>query len=259
MRRNLRNAILQYANQQYKLQQEKDNHNEEDTKMNELITKEATVVIVTRLAPVSPTPDALIQHAIEGILDSPPIPGSGIHSESLVFDLGCGDGRWMVALHETYHCRCIGVEFDTERIQLAQRNIQRLSSNQNKTGKISNKHNRKGIHVVDGDIFEFIDKEDVFQKADLVIVYLFREAIDRIGQLLIQAGLKSLTPGILVRKAESNQMGGIGDGPKRTDGKAQQIRVLSILSVGFAIPHFFPIWQSQAEGIRLYFYQLSQM
>jgi SAM-dependent methyltransferase len=257
MRQNLRQAILQYANQQYLLQQKE---HKENAKNCESVTAEAPLVVATKLAPVSPTPDTLIDHAIKGILDSPPTPWLKLHSESLVVDLGCGDGRWMVALHQTYQCRCIGVEFDTERIQLAQRNIQRLFANQGRTESSYNRDVETRIHVVNGDIFEFIDKEDVFQNADLVIVYLFREAMDRIGQLLIQGGFMSLSRINEARAAvKSDQLIGAGDEHTITDGKAQQNRVLSILSVGFSIPHLFPMWQNQVNGIRLYFYQLSKM
>lgn len=54
----------------------------------------------TLLAPISPSPAAVVADALARV------PGLG--PDSLLADLGCGDGRWLLDAARTYHCRAVG-------------------------------------------------------------------------------------------------------------------------------------------------------
>ena len=57
-------------------------------------------------------------HIIEFVL-----PRLGLTSDSVLFDLGCGDGRWLVLAAERYGCRCVGLEILPEAAEDARRAV----------------------------------------------------------------------------------------------------------------------------------------
>ncbi len=77
-----------------------------------------------------------------------------VNSNDLVYDLGSGDGRIAIAAAKDFGARAVGIEFNPEMAELAQRNV-----------------NRSGVgdrvKIINGDIF----KED-FSKATVVTMYL---------------------------------------------------------------------------------------
>ena len=60
------------------------------------------------------TPAEAIERAIELL---------NISADDVVFDVGCGDGRFLIRCHELTSARCIGVEIDSERANDAVANI----------------------------------------------------------------------------------------------------------------------------------------
>lgn len=75
----------------------------------------------------------------------------------LVYDLGCGDGRISIAAAKDFGARAVGIEFNPEMAQLAQRNVDRSG--------VANR-----VKIINGDIFV----ED-FSKATVVTMYLLPE------------------------------------------------------------------------------------
>jgi SAM-dependent methyltransferase len=77
--------------------------------------------------------------------------------KDLVYDLGSGDGRIAIAAAKDFGARSIGIEFNPEMAQLAQRNVDRSG--------VSDR-----VKIINGDIFV----ED-FSKATVVTMYLLPE------------------------------------------------------------------------------------
>ena len=70
------------------------------------------------VAAISPCPVALIQMAIE-FLD--------LTEKDCVFDLGCGDGRWLEqVLMATEKTKVVGVEMDQERLGVSRKALSRF-------------------------------------------------------------------------------------------------------------------------------------
>lgn len=70
----------------------------------------------TDLGPFLQTPDALIE---------PLLRFADLRSDELLIDLGCGDGRIPIAAAQRFGCRARGVEFDTDLVERAHREIAR--------------------------------------------------------------------------------------------------------------------------------------
>ena len=77
-----------------------------------------------------------------------------VNSNDLVYDLGSGDGRIAIAAAKEFGARSVGIEFNPEMAQLAQRNADRSGVGDR-------------VKIINGDIF----KED-FSKATVVTMYL---------------------------------------------------------------------------------------
>ena len=77
-----------------------------------------------------------------------------VSSNDLVYDLGSGDGRIAIAAAKEFGARSVGIEFNPEMAQLAQRNADRSGVGDR-------------VKIINGDIF----KED-FSKATVVTMYL---------------------------------------------------------------------------------------
>jgi len=77
--------------------------------------------------------------------------------KDLVYDLGSGDGRIAIAAAKDFGARAVGIEFNPEMAQLAQRNVERSG--------LSDR-----VKIINGDIF----KED-FSQATVVTMYLLPE------------------------------------------------------------------------------------
>ena len=114
------------------------------------------------LAPISPSHIDLIETVL---------PKLGLTSDSLLVDLGCGDGRWMVAAAEKYRCKCIGYDIDEKRLEIASK-------------AISERDLDDRVIVKRQDIFEAVESDDALVDADVIVLYLFRDTMKRLSKLL---------------------------------------------------------------------------
>ncbi|KAF0700226.1 Aste57867_9235 [Aphanomyces stellatus] len=69
-----------------------------------------TTTTMTNLAPFNPTGDGAIEAAMDMLRPS---------KEDVVYDIGCGDARFLVAAAETFGCKCVGIEYDAELVRRA--------------------------------------------------------------------------------------------------------------------------------------------
>ena len=164
-------------------------------------------------APISPTPNLVIEAFL---------PRLNLDSDSFLVDLGCGDGRWLIAAHEHAKCRCLGIDVDEERLIKARESISK-----NKLHEV--------VKVRKKDVFEFVKEGDDIRVADVIVIYLFREAMMEIGTLLRQHYLSS--------------------GDQRKDNSRKMVQ---ILSVGFALPGWTPVHEEKIGSIRVYLYSMRE-
>ena len=71
---------------------------------------------VTLDVPFEPTPEAVVEEMIR-IAD--------VSKEDVVYDLGCGDGRIVIAAAKKTKCRGVGIDIDPERIKESRENAAR--------------------------------------------------------------------------------------------------------------------------------------
>ncbi len=50
---------------------------------------------------------------------------AAVKQGDVVYDLGCGDGRVVVAAAKTYGCRAVGIDIDPIRVKQSQENVKR--------------------------------------------------------------------------------------------------------------------------------------
>jgi tRNA G46 methylase TrmB len=174
---------------------------------------------VDLVAPISPSPNGLISSVVSRLC---------LDVQSLVLDLGCGDGRWMIeASKQSGGCKCVGFDIDTDRLNLARQAIQRENL-------------CKGITVKRGDLFDIALTSPLISKADLIIVYLFRDA------------LKRLTP---ILKKRLDPLSDNNHANERDCHQCPQNKRTRILSIGFSLRGFQLLWHETYESLPVYLYQ----
>jgi SAM-dependent methyltransferase len=67
-------------------------------------------------APFITTPDNIVDKMLEL---------AQVRNDDLVYDLGCGDGRIVVAAAKKYGCRAVGFDIDPERVQESLDNVRK--------------------------------------------------------------------------------------------------------------------------------------
>src|SRR3981189_3767051 len=50
---------------------------------------------------------------------------AGVQKTDVVYDLGCGDGRIVIAAAKNYHARGVGIDIDPQRIKEAKENAKK--------------------------------------------------------------------------------------------------------------------------------------
>lgn len=119
--------------------------------------KPTTDEVPGSLAPYLPTPQAIV----EKMLDAAQIkPGE------TVYDLGSGDGRFVITAAKKYKATAIGVELD-DRLVAASRT------------KIADAGLDKTARIIQGDLLE-----QNYSSADVVMVYLWPTANVKVAKLL---------------------------------------------------------------------------
>jgi SAM-dependent methyltransferase len=69
-----------------------------------------------RLAPFDPTPQKVVERMLAL---------AGLRKDDVVYDLGSGDGRFLITAAKTYGARGVGFEIDTGLVKLARENARR--------------------------------------------------------------------------------------------------------------------------------------
>ncbi len=87
--------------------------------------------------------------AVEKMLEA-----AQIKKDDIVYDLGCGDGRFVVTAAKKYGVRAVGIDIDPQRVKEARENV--------RTNGVE-----KLVTIKEGDIFE----EDI-SEATVVTLYL---------------------------------------------------------------------------------------
>lgn len=82
---------------------------------------------------------------------------AGVTKEDVVYDLGCGDGRFVITAAKTFGARGVGVDIDTARIKESNENAQKAM--------VANR-----VKFIAGDLFEIDVRE-----ATVVTLYLLNE------------------------------------------------------------------------------------
>ena len=77
-----------------------------------------------------------------------------LKTTDILYDLGCGDGRFLISAVKQYGCKAIGIEIDPEVADIARQNVKNA-----RCGRIT---------IVTGDATKFY-----LNKADAVVMYLF--------------------------------------------------------------------------------------
>eukprot|EP00592_Proboscia_alata_P001612 CAMPEP_0194372150 /NCGR_PEP_ID=MMETSP0174-20130528/20455_1 /TAXON_ID=216777 /ORGANISM="Proboscia alata, Strain PI-D3" /LENGTH=183 /DNA_ID=CAMNT_0039150489 /DNA_START=198 /DNA_END=746 /DNA_ORIENTATION=+ len=131
-------------------------------------------------APISPSPTSLISSVLLKL---------NLDQNSLLFDMGCGDGRWMIQASMMSGCRCIGCDLDEKRLQIATENIE--------AHKLSGK-----IKIYREDVFKFASESKDLSYADVIVLYLFRDSLKQIENILFDRFKCHQTDQTRLNKAE---------------------------------------------------------
>ena len=115
---------------------------------------------VTKKVGQEPTP----QKMVDGILKAIPP-----REQTVVYDLGCGDARFLIAAAKKYNIKAVGVEKDKAQVELAYKNIIAAGL----TGR---------IHIIHASI-----EETDYSDADYIFCYLYPEILDKLD--LTKAGV----------------------------------------------------------------------
>jgi len=111
-----------------------------------------------------PTPNDVVDKMLEL---------AAVQPDDVVYDLGCGDGRIVIAAAQRYHARGVGIDIDPQRIAEA-------TANARKAGVADR------VRFVEGDLFEADIRE-----ATVVTLYL----LTRLNAKLKPRLLQELKPG----------------------------------------------------------------
>ena len=105
------------------------------------------------------TPDQIVDRMLEL---------AEVRPDDVVYDLGCGDGRIVIAAARKYGCKAVGIEIDPKVVELAKENVKKA-------------HVEHLVVIRQGDVFE----ED-FRDATVVAMYLLPEVNVRLMPKLKQ-------------------------------------------------------------------------
>ncbi|ETW02893.1 hypothetical protein, variant [Aphanomyces invadans] len=84
----------------------------------------SAAVSTTNLAPFNPTGDGAIQVAMEMIQPQ---------KSDVLYDIGCGDARFLVAVALSTGCKCVGIEYDAELVRRASVSVEQHQLGDNVT------------------------------------------------------------------------------------------------------------------------------
>ena len=198
----MRKALLLFAKQRFA--EMKTTHGEQQP-----IGLSNTTSASKLVAPISPTPNLIIDAFL---------PRLNLDSNSFLVDLGCGDGRWLILANQRTRCECLGIDVDEERLRIAH-------------DSIAKNNLQERIQVRKQDVFEFVKQSDDIDRANVIVVYLFREAMKEMA--------------LMLKQRLNNRIGDVSQ------------KEMKILSVGFALPDWKSDCEEKVNGIRVYLYSIS--
>jgi len=152
------------------------------------------------------------------------LPKLNLTPDSRVLELGCGDGRWTLSIAKKFSCNCIGIDIDNDRVEFA-----RLRA---KNEGLSDK-----VDLRNTDIFQYLQHLHA-EDFHLMVVYLFRDAMIRISRILKRQGLVDMPS---------------------FSSTAVDRGLIQIVCVGFTLPGFAIIWQTQVNGVKIYLYHTMKL
>jgi SAM-dependent methyltransferase len=114
-----------------------------------------------------PTPQAIVEESLQM---------AGVNRKDIVYDLGCGDGRFVITAAKKYGARGVGIDIDPVRIRESRRNA--------RAAGVTDR-----VRFIEADLF----KTDI-REATVVTLYLLPELNLQLRPIL----LKDLKPGARV-------------------------------------------------------------
>jgi len=246
-KRQIQNALLKAAKDQFLLQKQSQynlqrNYRTKHSRNNQCSNESNQQQCYELVAPISPSPSNLISRVLDQLKQSHQI------ENPLLLDFGVGDGRWIISAHESnLSYRCIGYDIDNERILLARENIkkylQKIKFSSCVDPSFTLAQSQKAIlQIQNKDVFQILQDRNHTEvdRAQVMIFYLFREAMIKISNLLKQ---RNFQPVYKTNDKSSNNLK----------------KIVQIVSVGFALPCWSPpIWYDTICGINVYVYHSFQ-
>jgi protein-L-isoaspartate O-methyltransferase len=116
-----------------------------------------------KLAPYYPTPLTIVDKMLQL---------GGLKAGEKVFDLGSGDGRFVITAAQKYHADAVGVEITKDLCKQSEDKIKKLGL-------------EKTAHIICGDLLQ-----QNYSSADVVMVYLLPDSINNKVQPLLDKQLK---------------------------------------------------------------------
>jgi ubiquinone/menaquinone biosynthesis C-methylase UbiE len=116
-----------------------------------------------KLAPYYPTPQTIVEKMLQM---------GGLKAGEKMFDLGSGDGRFVIMAAQKFHADAVGVEITKDLCKQSADRIKKLGL-------------EKTAHIICGDLLE-----QNYSSADLVTVYLLPDSINNKVQPLLDKQLK---------------------------------------------------------------------
>lgn len=110
-----------------------------------------------KIAPYYPTPNSIVEKMLEL---------GGLKSGEKVYDLGSGDGRFVIIAARKYKANAYGVELDEALVKQSTERIRTLGLSPT-------------AHIIQGDLLE----QD-YSSADLLTIYLLPVAIEKVTPIL---------------------------------------------------------------------------
>lgn len=116
-----------------------------------------------KLAPYYPTPQTVVEKMLQM---------GGLKAGEKVYDLGSGDGRFVIMAAQKFHADAVGVEITKDLCKQSSDRIKKLGLD-------------KTAHIVCGDLLD-----QNYSSADLITVYLLPDSINNKVQPLLDKQLK---------------------------------------------------------------------
>src|SRR5215471_11933003 len=110
-----------------------------------------------KLAPYYPTPETIVMKMLQL---------GGLKSGEKMFDLGSGDGRFVITAAQKFHADATGVEMDKDLYKQSTEKIRKLGL-------------EKTARIINGDLFK-----QNYSSADLLTVYLLPVSNNKVAPML---------------------------------------------------------------------------